>query len=255
MLLNGVVPREVAPPQAAARGAAGARVQCSTCRLRDGCLPCGLGAPEVGRLDSLRILRRKVEAGEALFRAGEKFHFIFAVRSGTFKSSLMLPDGREQVSGFPMAGELMGLDGMASDAHASTAVALEDAEVCAIPYTGLAQLAARSAGLHQLVSRTMSREIVRENHLMLLLGSMSAEERLAAFLFNLSLRLKARGYSESEFHLRMSRAEIGSYLGVKLETVSRTFSAFQQQRLLDVDKRHIRILDMPALARLSEARA
>ncbi len=143
----------------------------------------------------------------------------------------------------------MGLDGVAHGRHASAATALEDAEVCAIPYAHLSDLAAGSADMQMVMARLMSREIVREHSLMMLLGSMNAEERLAAFLINLSQRLKARGYSSHEFHLRMSRAEIGSYLGMKLETVSRTFSAFQQQRLLEVDKRHIRILDLDALAR------
>ncbi len=227
---------------------------CSTCHLRDLCLPCGLAGNDMQRLDGLMFTRRKVRAGDALYREGDRFQFIYAVRSGTFKSSLTLADGREQVSGFHMAGELMGLDGLAQGAHASSATALEDSEICAIPYAHLNELAAGNSGMQDVVSRLMSREIVREHSLMLLLGSMNAEERLAAFLLNLSQRLKARGWSASEFHLRMSRAEIGSYLGMKLETVSRTFSAFQQQRLLEVDKRHIRIIDLDGLTRAFEMR-
>jgi CRP/FNR family transcriptional regulator len=148
----------------------------------------------------------------------------------------------------------MGLDGLASGHHASTSLALEDTEVCAIPYAALAKLAAESPELQMLMARLMSREIVREHSLMMLLGSMSAEERLAAFLLNLSQRMKARGYSPREFHMRMSRAEIGSYLGMKLETVSRTFSAFQKQELLEVDKKHVRITDLEGLARCIEMR-
>jgi CRP/FNR family transcriptional regulator len=143
---------------------------------------------------------------------------------------------------------------VAHGAHASSATALEDAEVCVIPYAHLTDLALGNSGLQQVVGRLMSREILREHSLMLLLGSMNAEERLAAFLLNLSQRLKARGYSASEFHLRMSRAEIGSYLGMTLETVSRTFSAFQQLRLLEVDKRHIRLIDLEGLRRAFEIR-
>jgi CRP/FNR family transcriptional regulator len=225
------------------------KTQCSTCHLRDLCLPCGLSGTDTERLDGLMFARRKVAAGQALYEQGDRFQFIYAVRMGTFKSSLTLADGREQVSGFYMAGELMGLDGIASGAHASSSIALEDTEVCAIPYAHLNELATQSSALQMVVARLMSREIVREHSLMMLLGSMNAEERLAAFLLNLSQRLKARGYSPSEFHLRMSRAEIGSYLGMKLETVSRTFSAFQLQGLLDVDKRHIRILDLDGLTR------
>jgi CRP/FNR family transcriptional regulator len=227
---------------------------CSTCHLKDLCLPCGLGERDVERLDALRFGRRRLRAGQALYRRGDAFSFVYAVRSGTFKSELQLADGRDQVSGFHMAGELMGLDGVAQGRHASDATALEDAEVCTIPYSQLADLSGGGAELQGVVTRLMSREIVREHSLMLLLGSMNAEERLAAFLLNISQRLKARGWSPSEFHLRMSRAEIGSYLGMKLETVSRTFSAFAQQGLLEVDKRHIRVPDLEALSRVIDMR-
>lgn len=229
------------------------QTSCTTCQLRALCLPCGLDATDVTRLDSLMFGRRKVKAGQTLFHQGQGFQFIYAVRNGTFKSSLMLADGREQVSGFHIAGEMMGLDGVAHGKHASSATALEDAEICAIPYEHLTEMTASSSMQHA-VSRLMSQEIVRKHSLMLLLGSMNAEERLAAFLLNLSGRLNARGYSAIEFHLRMSRAEIGSYLGMKLETVSRTFSAFHQQRLLDVDKRHIRVIDLAGLTRAFDSR-
>jgi CRP/FNR family transcriptional regulator len=228
---------------------------CSACHLKELCLPCGLSGDDVDSLDALGFGRRRVAAGEALFAEGDRFQYIHAVRTGTFKTSLAMADGREQVSGFYMAGELLGLDGVATSRHASTAVALEDTEVCAIPYSNLTELAATGGSqMQQVVSRLMSREIVREHSLMLLLGSMNAEERLAAFLLNLSQRMKARGFSPKEFHLRMSRAEIGSYLGLKLETVSRAFSAFQRQGLLEVDKRHISILDFDGLTRAFEAR-
>ena len=227
---------------------------CSTCHLKDLCLPCGLTGSEVERLDGLKFARRKLAAGETLYREGDKFQVVYAVRSGTFKSALTLADGREQVSAFHVAGEIMGLDGIASGKHASTSTALEDTEVCAIPHAHISEIAAGSRNLQMVMARLMSREIVREHSLMMLLGSMNAEERLAAFLLNLSQRMKARGYSAREFHLRMSRAEIGSYLGMKLETVSRTFSAFQPQRLLEVDKKHIRILDLDALTKVFESR-
>ena len=243
-----LVPRQ---PVAAALPVAPLKTHCSNCHLRDLCLPCGMPGADV---DRLMFSRRKVKLGQTLYRTGDRFDYIYAVRSGTFKSSLMLADGREQVSGFSMAGEMLGLDGLANGDHASSATALEDTEVCAIPYADLNVLASQNPGMQHVVSCLMSREIVREHTLMLLLGSMNAEERLAAFLLNLSQRLKARGYSGTEFHLRMSRAEIGSYLGMKLETVSRTFSHFQEQRLLEVDKRHIRVIDMDGLTRAFEMR-
>lgn len=247
-------PLHFAPAGQAAAAVLPLQTQCSSCHLRDLCLPCGMSGAEVDRLDGLMFTRRAIKAGKTLYHEGDPFQFIYAVRSGTFKTSLSLADGREQVSGFQIAGELLGLDGVADGKYASSATALEDTMVCAIPYTHLAELALANAGMQRAVSRLMSREIVRDHSLMMLLGSMNAEERLAAFLLNLSQRHKARGYSASEFVLRMTRAEIGSYLGMKLETVSRTFSAFQRQRLLEVTKRHIRILDMDALMRVHLAR-
>ena len=249
-----VIPLVAPPPVRAGEALATLKTTCSACHLRELCLPCGMAGSDVERLDSLMFSRRRIKAGQLIYREGDGFQFIYAVRSGTFKTSLMLSDGREQVSGFYMAGELMGLDGLAHGVHASSATALEDTEVCSIPYGHLSELSAANSGMQHVVSRLMSREIVREHSLMLLLGSMNAEERLSAFLLNLSQRLKARGYSATEFHLRMSRAEIGSYLGMTLETVSRTFSAFQHQHLLEVDKRHIRVTDMAALSRALEMR-
>jgi CRP/FNR family transcriptional regulator, anaerobic regulatory protein len=236
-------------PAAAPSAPAPLATQCSSCHLKDLCLPCGLAGNDVERLDDLMFARRKVKAGHTLYREGDRFQFIYAVRSGTFKSGLTTRDGREQVTSFHMPGELMGLDGLASGQHASAATALEDTEICAIPYAHLSELASGHVNMQHILSRLMSREIVREHSLMLLLGSMNAEERLAAFLLNVSQRMQARGYSPKEFHLRMSRAEIGSFLGMKLETVSRTFSAFQQQGLLEVDKKHVRIVDMEGLTR------
>jgi CRP/FNR family transcriptional regulator len=237
-------------PARPARAPAGA---CSNCHLRDMCLPCGLPESDVKRLDNQHFALRKVAAGQALYRQGDRFEQVYAVRSGTLKSTLTLADGREQVSAFYMAGEQLGLDGLAHGQHVSSAIALEDTVVCAIPFGALAALA-NTASMQHLLARMMSREIVREHGLMLLLGSMGAKERLAVFLLNLAQRLKARGYSALEFHMRMTRAEIGSHLGLKLETVSRTLSAFARRRWLQVDKRHIRILDEAALASLIETR-
>lgn len=243
-----ILPRQASPGMAPAVPLIPA---CSGCHLRCHCLPRGLGDSDVARLDGLMFARRKVKSAQTLYLAGEHFEYIYAVHRGIFKSSLPLADGREQVSGFYMAGELMGLDGAAHGSHASSATALEDTEVCAIPYTRLTEFASGNAGMQRLISRLMSREIVRGNSHMLL-SQMNAEERLAKFLMNLSQRLKARGYSASEFHLRMTRAEIGSYLCMTLETVSRTFSALQLQHLLEVDNRRIRIIDPDALKRLFE---
>lgn len=242
-------------PDTGAQAARALKPHCSSCHLRELCLPGGLSCGDVQRLDDMQFTQRRLKAGQSLYSQGDRFDTIYAVRSGTFKTTLMTRDGREQVSNFHMAGEVMGMDGLAQGRHASAATALEDAEICAIPYPRLIEVAAGNANMQQALTRLMSREIVREHSLMLLLGSMNAEERLAAFLLNISQRQKARGYSPTEFNLRMSRAEIGSYLGMKLETVSRTFSAFQQKGLLEVDKKRVRILDMEGLSRAFESRS
>ena len=218
------------------------RTRCAACNLREICLPCGMGANEMSRLDDVVYTRKRVKRGETLFRSGEAFESLYAVRSGFFKSSVVLEDGRDQVTAFHMAGEIVGMDGIGTDKHAADVVALEDSEVCVIPYARLEE-----AGLSRQLSKVMSRELVRDQGVMMLLGTMRAEERLAAFLLNLSQRFVARGYSPSEFHLRMTRDEIGSYLGLSLETVSRLFSRFHAEDLISVQQRHVRILDVPGL--------
>jgi CRP/FNR family transcriptional regulator len=223
------------------------RTACSACNLRELCLPVGLSGPDLKRLDSLVAQRRQLARGEDLFRAGDRFTSVYAVRTGFFKTGLTLEDGREQVTGFQMTGELLGLDGISTDAHTVTATALEDSQVCIIPFDQLEELSRDFTELQRQFHKIMSREIVRDHGVMLLLGSMKAEERLAAFLVNLTQRLHSRGYSSSEVVLRMTREEIGSYLGLKLETVSRTFSRFQDEGLLDVKQRQIRILDQARL--------
>ncbi len=223
---------------------------CSSCNLRELCLPIGLSRPDLDRLDGLVAQRKTVPRGQALFRSGEAFRTIYAVRTGFFKTCVSTPDGRDQVTGFQMAGELLGLDGIGTDQHHCDAVALEDSQVCVIPYSQLEDLSREFTELQRQFHKIMSREIVRDHGVMLLLGSMRAEERLAAFLLNLSQRLKARGFSSSALVLRMTREEIGSYLGLKLETVSRAFSRFQDDGLLAVKQRSIRIVDEESLRKL-----
>ncbi len=226
------------------------KVACSNCNLRELCMPLGLSTEEIDRLDHVVANRRKVKRGTALFRNGEKFSSLYAIRTGFFKTCVASEDGRDQVTGFQMAGEIIGLDGIVNDHHSCDAVALEDAEVCVMPFDRIEELSREINGLQRHVHKIMSREIVREHGVMLLLGSMRAEERLAAFLLNLVQRLHARGFSQSELILRMTREEIGSYLGLKLETVSRTFSKFVEDGIVEVKQRHVRILDTDALARL-----
>ena len=226
------------------------KVACSSCSLRELCLPVGLSARDIERVDELVGARRSLKRGEVLFHAGDRFEALYAVRTGFFKTRISSEDGRDQVTGFQMAGELLGLDGISHDRHNCDAIALEDSQVCVIPFGQLEELSRDFTPLQHQFHKIMSREIVRDHGMMLLLGSMRAEERLAAFLLNLTQRLQARGFSASSLILRMTREEIGSYLGLKLETVSRTFSKFQDEGLLEVKQRHIRILDEAGLRQL-----
>ena len=226
------------------------KVACSSCNLRELCLPLGMAPDQLERLDTLVGTRRQVARGEALFRIGEPFGALYAVRTGFFKTCVTSEDGRDQVTGFQMAGELLGLDGIGTDRHTCDSVALEDSQVCVIPFSMLEDLSREFSDLQRHFHRIMSREIVRDHGVMLLLGSMRAEERLAAFLLNLTKRLQARGYSASSLVLRMTREEIGSYLGLKLETVSRAFSKFQDDGLLEVKQRQIVVLNPEGLLAL-----
>ena len=226
------------------------KVACSSCNLRELCLPVGMSNEQLDQLDNMVATRRSVARGDSLFRAGEAFQSLYAVRTGFFKTCVSSEDGRDQVTGFQMAGELLGLDGIGTDKHTCDAVALEDSQVCVIPFHQLEDLSREFSDLQRQFHKIMSREIVRDHGVMLLLGSMRAEERLAAFLLNLTQRLRTRGFSASSLVLRMTREEIGSYLGLKLETVSRTFSKFQDEGILEVKQRQIRVLDANALQAL-----
>ncbi len=226
------------------------KVACSSCNLRELCLPVGLTQNQLNHLDDLVASRKMVKRGEALFHTGDPFRSLYAVRTGFFKTRISAEDGRDQVTGFQMAGELLGLDGISTDRHACDAVALEDSQVCVIPFSQLEELSREVSDLQHQFHKIMSREIVRDHGVMLLLGSMRAEERLAAFLLNLTQRLHARGFSASALVLRMTREEIGSYLGLKLETVSRTFSKFQEEGFLEVKQRDIRIINEDGLKAL-----
>ena len=226
------------------------KTACSTCSLHELCLPAGLTTLELKAMDQLVDRRRPVKRGDHLYRSGAPLQALYAIRTGFMKSCVLHEDGREQVAGFHMMGDLMGMDAIGTSQHLCDAVALEDSDVCEIPLSDLETMSREIPSLQQHFHRVMSREIARDYGVMLLLGSMRAEERLAAFLLNLSQRFAARGYSSTEFHLRMTREEIGSYLGLKLETISRTLSHFQAQGLLAVQNKHLRILKIDSLREL-----
>jgi len=214
-------------------------------------MPTGLEVSEMKKLDEMIEKRWQVKQGQMLYANADPFTSLYAIRTGFFKTCVVNEDGREQVTGFQMAGEIIGLDGIVSDQHSCNAIALEDAEVCIMPFASVEDLSREIPALQRHVHRIMSREIVRENGMMMMLGNMRAEERLAAFLLNLVQRLHARGFSQSEMVLRMTREEIGSYLGLKLETISRTFSKLSDDGIIEVKQRYVKILAPDALKKLS----
>ncbi len=230
------------PPRAADR-----QSRCSTCSLHHLCLPTGLGEAEMQRLEKIVVNRRKVARDSALFCTNDAFSNLYAIRLGHFKTHQVTFDGGEQITGFQMAGDLIGMDAIGTEQHHSYAVALEDSEVCEIPFAKLEELFAEMPSLLRHFHRMMSHEITRDQNAMLLLGNMRAEQRFANFLVNQSSRYKARGYSAASFQLRMSREDIGNYLGLTIESISRLISRFKKQGWIKVSNREIDILDLATL--------
>lgn len=223
---------------------------CSQCTVLELCLPLGLTNEEADRLDKLIVQRFKVKKGAVLYRTGDPLRSLYAVRIGSFKTSVLSVDGREQVTGFQMPGETLGLDAISTDRHNCNAIALEDSEVCPIPFAQLERLAWELPSLQHNLNKILSREIVRDHGMLMMLGNMSADERLAAFLLNLSQRLNMRGYSSREFVLKMRREEIASYLGLRLETVCRCLAHLREHGFAVVAGRDVKILDMEGLKKL-----
>lgn len=222
------------------------RARCSTCSMHQLCLPMGLDVGDMDKLDQIIGRRRKIVRGATLFRIGDPFINLYAIRLGHFKTYQINPNGEEQVTGFQMAGELLGMDAISADRHHCSSVALEDSEVCEIPFASLEQLLGEMPTLLRHFHRMMSQEITREQSVMLLLGNMQATQRFAAFIVNLASRYEARGYSGNKFQLRMSREEIGNYLGLTIESISRLLSKFKKEGWLRVSNREIEILN-PAM--------
>jgi CRP/FNR family transcriptional regulator, anaerobic regulatory protein len=227
------------------------RVACKDCSLEQLCLPVGIGAADLEMLDKIVKRRRPIHRGEHLFRIGDSFRCFYAVRSGSIKSYTLVEDGREQVTGFHLPGELIGLDAIAAGRHHCAAKALEVASVCEIPFDHFELLAEKLPSLPRQMLRIMSREIAQEQAQITQLGQKSGEERLAAFLVSLSERFRQRGFSASEFNLSMSRIEIGNYLGLAEETVCRLFTRFEETGVLHVDRKHVQIRDLSLLRQLS----
>jgi CRP/FNR family transcriptional regulator len=229
------------------------KVSCQNCTLADLCLPHGMAQSEMEKLDKIVIRQQPFQPGQHLFRPGDKSHALFAVRSGALKSYCITEDGEEQVLGFTLPGELTGMDGLSGGCYSSAAMVLETSSVCELPFSKLENLCHDLPGLQKQMLNVVGREITSDQHMLMLLGKRTAEERMASFLLSLSTRYSKRNLSPTEFNLPMSRQDIGNYLGLAIETVSRLFASFQEKGILKVNRRQIVILDMDSLNGMVEA--
>lgn len=227
------------------------RRSCAECSLRTLCLPAGVGRKDIERLDSVVRSRLPLDRGEALFRSGEPFESLYVIRSGSVRTAQPGGDGDEQVIGFHIAGEIVGLDAISDDVHHCDAVALERTSVCAVPFGHLERVAAEIPTLQRQIHRIISREMVQDHHHLVALGRRTARERLALFLHSLSARLRGAGYSGTDFRLTMSRDDIANYLGLALETVSRLLTRLTEEGVIEVDRRRVIIHDPAALAQIA----
>ncbi|MEM1189580.1 MAG: fumarate/nitrate reduction transcriptional regulator Fnr [Pseudomonadota bacterium] len=227
---------------------------CSNCRLAGICLPFALEGKEIDELDNIIQRSKPLQKGQHLYREGDGFESVYAVRSGTLKAYQTTDDGREQVTGFYFPGEILGMDGIAKNSHASSARALDTAAVCEIPFTSLEKLSADLPHLQRHFFQLMSREIADDQQLITLLSKSSADERVAALLLSISSRNARRQLSATQFRLSMSRVDIGNYLGLTVETVSRVFSRMQKMSVLQVENKEIEILDLEALQKMADLR-
>ena len=227
------------------------KISCSSCQTRKFCLPQNINNYEIDRVDHIVQMRRTVKKGSKLIKSGAAFHAIYAIRTGFFKTSVSTDSGQEHLIGFQMSGDSLGMDGIATQKHISDVMALEDSTICVLPIHEIENLSRVSPVFQRHFLRMLSKEIVRESHDMLMLSQMSAEARVASFIQNLTHRLQARGFSNSELLLRMSRIEIGQYLGLNLETISRTLTRLSQNSIIEINKRHLRILDKAGLTRIT----
>lgn len=232
------------------------RVACKNCSLATLCLPMGLSLDDVEQLDTIVKRARPLHRGDYVFRNGERFHSLYVVKTGSVKTYAPSPEGGEHVLGFHLPGELIGLDAIEKEVHACSAKVLETSAICEVPFSSLEALSNTIPSLQHQLYRLLSKEIGHDTEMLLLLGKKSAEERLAAFLLSMSGRLRIRGLSPTDFYLSMSRYEIGNYLGLAVETVSRLFTRFQDDGLLKVDRKHIELRDPEAMeAVLTQAAA
>ena len=227
------------------------QVNCGNCRLNSICLPLALESDDIAQLDSIIQRSKPLQKNQHLYRESDDFQSVFAVRSGTLKAYKTTDDGREQVTGFYFPGEILGMDGISNNSHASSAKDLETSAVCEIPFSSLEKLSSMMPNLQRHFFQLMSREITEDQQLITLLSKNSADERVAALMISISKRNARRKLSSTQFRLPMSRVDIGNYLGLTVETVSRVFSRMQKMDILRVDNKEIEILDLEGLQRMA----
>lgn len=223
------------------------RPACESCGVRALCLPVSLDGEALSLMDSLVKRLAPLEKGDYLFRTGDKFKSLFAIQYGSMKSYGLTIDGKEQVTGFHLTGEVLGMDAIDEDVHHCDAVALEKTEICELPFSALEHLQNEAPTLQHDLNCIMSREIRRDQHMLLMLGSTTVEQRMARFLLNLYERLQKRGAEDNILNLSMTRQDIGNYLGVAFETVSRQLAHMQDEGILDIKNRNIHLLDIDKL--------
>jgi len=223
------------------------RIACESCSLHQLCLPLGLQGDDLDRLEGIIKRSHPMKKNETIFHQGDRFQSIYAIRSGSVKTITVANDGSEQITGFHLPGELVGLDAVSSDCHPCSAKALETTSFCEIPFSQLEHLSGELPSLRHQLLKIMSKEITHDANLLMLLGKKTADERLASLLLSLSTRLSSRGFSATEFNLSMSRNDIANYLGLAVETVSRLFTRFQDQGLIKVDGKYVQLLTLENL--------
>lgn len=229
---------------------ASVRSVCQQCGIYKLCMPRGLEKSDLEQLDQVIKRRRPIAKGEHLYRGGEEFTAIFALRSGSVKSYLTHESGMEHVTSFKLPGDLLGLSGINGNHYTNSAIALETSSVCDIPFNQLEQLCKEIPSLQHHILEMMSKEIQEEHEKIAVCSKLSAEARLASVLLTLSDRFHHRGYSATEFNLSMSRSDIANMLGLAVETISRLFTHFQEDGLIEADRKHIKLLDMQRLSAL-----
>lgn len=233
------------------RGIKGSKNDCSKCSIQVLCLPATIKTEDFDRLNTIVKNRRPMKRGDHLFRSGHKMDCIFVAREGAFKSIVYNEDGDSQVTGFHLPGEILGLDGLGTDFHMCDTVALTVADVCEIPLHDLEHVASQVPSLQHQLLKIMGQSINRDQKHVEILAKKNAHERVAIFLHQLAERYKLLGRSEQRFMIPMSREDIGSYLGLVIETVSRTLSKMQDEGLIAVNGREVQILNKEKLYSLA----